>query len=125
MRPRLVPAPKIDRQSDDEILRRTKEFYETLHPCCGNGAERSKLAAMAFCGCKRSGGEATDSDRSGKGGEGILRAACAESVAGSASTTGHGFEQALPGNCAVVNRRFCTTVSNSNGRKPFANLLRD
>src|SRR5881398_2325411 len=72
-----------------------------------------------------SGGEATDSDRSGIGGEGILRAACAESVAGSASTTGHGFEQALPGNCAVVNRRFCTTVSNSNGRKPFANLLRD
>ena len=30
MRPRLVPAPKIDRQSDDEILRRTKEFYETM-----------------------------------------------------------------------------------------------
>src|SRR5438874_8526554 len=24
---------------------------------------------MAFCGCKRSGGEATDSDRSGKGGD--------------------------------------------------------
>src|SRR2546421_11192515 len=69
MRPRLVPAPKTDRQSDDEILRRTKEFYETLHPCCGNGAERRKLAAMAFCGCKRSGGEATDSDRSGKGGD--------------------------------------------------------
>src|SRR5438105_13227720 len=125
MRPRLVPAPKIDRQSDDEILRRTKEFYETLHPCCGNGAERRKLAAMALRCCKRSGGEATDSDRSGKGGEGILRAACAESVAGSASTTGHGFEQAVTGNCAVVNRRLCTTVSNSNGRKPFANLLRD
>src|SRR5437868_276885 len=30
MRPRLVPAPKIDSQSDDEILRRTKEFYETM-----------------------------------------------------------------------------------------------
>src|SRR5437660_6371856 len=30
MRPRLVPAPKIDSQSDDEILRRTKEFYEMM-----------------------------------------------------------------------------------------------
>src|SRR5438874_11692281 len=32
MRPRLVPAPKIDRQSDDEILRRTKEFYAQRAP---------------------------------------------------------------------------------------------
>src|SRR5256886_7392919 len=30
MRPRLVPAPKSDSQSDDEILRRTKEFYEMM-----------------------------------------------------------------------------------------------
>src|SRR5205823_1893287 len=125
MRPRLVPAPKIDRQSDDEILRRTKEFYETLHPCCGNGAERSKLAAVAFRGCKRSGGEATDSDRSGKGGEGILRAPRAESVAGSTGAAGHRFEQAVPGNCAVADRRLRATVSNSDGRNPFADLLRD
>jgi nitroreductase len=30
MRPRLVPAPKIDSQSDDEVLRRAQEFYETM-----------------------------------------------------------------------------------------------
>ena len=30
MRPRLVPAPKIANQSDDEILKHAKEFYETV-----------------------------------------------------------------------------------------------
>jgi iodotyrosine deiodinase len=30
MRPRLVPAPKIDSQSDDEYLRRAQEFYERM-----------------------------------------------------------------------------------------------
>jgi iodotyrosine deiodinase len=29
--PRLVPAPKIDNRSDDELLRRAREFYETMH----------------------------------------------------------------------------------------------
>jgi len=29
MRPRLVPAPKIDSQLD-EVLRRAQEFYETM-----------------------------------------------------------------------------------------------
>src|SRR5881227_506877 len=29
-RPRLVPAPRIDHQPDDELLRRAKEFYETV-----------------------------------------------------------------------------------------------
>jgi iodotyrosine deiodinase len=28
--PRLVPAPKIDNRSDDELLRRAQEFYETM-----------------------------------------------------------------------------------------------
>lgn len=28
--PRLVPAPKIDRRSDDELLRRAQEFYEAM-----------------------------------------------------------------------------------------------
>jgi hypothetical protein len=32
MRRRLVPAPKIASQSDDEILRRTKEFYAQRAP---------------------------------------------------------------------------------------------
>ena len=30
MRPRLVPAPKIDSQSDDDIIRRAQEFYQTM-----------------------------------------------------------------------------------------------
>src|SRR5437867_13353855 len=29
MRPRLVPAPKIDSQSDDEVIRRAQKFYQT------------------------------------------------------------------------------------------------
>ena len=29
-RPRLVPAPKIDNRSDDELLQRAREFYETM-----------------------------------------------------------------------------------------------
>jgi nitroreductase len=29
-RPRLVPAPKIDNRSDDELLHRAREFYETM-----------------------------------------------------------------------------------------------
>src|SRR6266705_6995812 len=28
--PPLVPAPKIDRRSDDELLRRAQEFYEAM-----------------------------------------------------------------------------------------------
>src|SRR5918996_1702461 len=28
--PRLVPAPKIDSRSDDELLRRAREFYEAM-----------------------------------------------------------------------------------------------
>ena len=28
--PRLVPAPKIDNRSDDELLRRAQEFYKTM-----------------------------------------------------------------------------------------------
>src|SRR5438128_10390481 len=28
--PRLVPAPKIDNRSDDEILRRAQQFYEIM-----------------------------------------------------------------------------------------------
>ncbi|MEP7016139.1 MAG: nitroreductase family protein [Verrucomicrobiota bacterium] len=28
--PRLVPAPKIDKRSDDQLFRRAKEFYETM-----------------------------------------------------------------------------------------------
>ena len=28
--PRLVPAPKIDNRSDDELLRRAQEFYEAM-----------------------------------------------------------------------------------------------
>jgi iodotyrosine deiodinase len=32
MRPRLVPAPKIDSQSDDEVLRRAQEFYAHRAP---------------------------------------------------------------------------------------------
>ncbi len=30
MRPRLVPAPKIDSQSDDDVIRRAQEFYQTM-----------------------------------------------------------------------------------------------
>jgi iodotyrosine deiodinase len=30
VRPRLVPAPKIDNQSDEELLRRAREFYEAM-----------------------------------------------------------------------------------------------
>jgi iodotyrosine deiodinase len=30
MRPRLVPGPKIDNESDDEVLRLAQEFYETM-----------------------------------------------------------------------------------------------
>jgi iodotyrosine deiodinase len=29
--PRWVPAPKIDDRSDDELLRRAREFYEAMH----------------------------------------------------------------------------------------------
>jgi iodotyrosine deiodinase len=29
--PRLVPAPKIDNRSDDELLRRAQEFYKMMH----------------------------------------------------------------------------------------------
>ncbi len=29
-RPRLVPAPKLDNRSDDELLRRAQEFYEVM-----------------------------------------------------------------------------------------------
>src|SRR6266699_4465940 len=28
--PRLVPAPKIDKRSDDELVRRAREFYEAM-----------------------------------------------------------------------------------------------
>src|SRR5438093_2325962 len=31
-RPRLVPAPKINNRSDDELLIRAKEFYEAMQP---------------------------------------------------------------------------------------------
>ena len=31
-RPRLVPAPKINNRSDDELLNRAKEFYEAMQP---------------------------------------------------------------------------------------------
>ena len=30
-RPRLVPAPKINNRSDDELLSRAQEFYEIMH----------------------------------------------------------------------------------------------
>jgi nitroreductase len=30
MKPRLVPAPKIEDRSDDELLRRAREFHETM-----------------------------------------------------------------------------------------------
>jgi iodotyrosine deiodinase len=30
MKPRLVPAPKIEKSSDDELSRRAREFYETM-----------------------------------------------------------------------------------------------
>jgi len=59
-----------------------------VHPCCRNGAERRKLATVALRGCERSGGDAPDSDRGGKGGERILRASGAESMAGSAARLG-------------------------------------
>ena len=32
MKPRLVQAPKIDNRTDEEILRRAREFYETMEP---------------------------------------------------------------------------------------------
>src|SRR5216110_325390 len=31
-RPRLVPAPKINNRSDDELLNRAKKFYEAMQP---------------------------------------------------------------------------------------------
>ena len=30
MKPRLVPAPKIEERPDDELVRRAREFYETM-----------------------------------------------------------------------------------------------
>ncbi len=105
-RPRLVPAPKINNPSDDELLRRAQEFYEVmrrrrtirdfsdrsvsrevirvLYPHGRNGSERSELAAVAFRSGEQCCGEARNSHRGGSGGERILPTSRTESLAGSA-----------------------------------------
>jgi nitroreductase len=144
--PRLVPAPKIDSRSDDELVRRARAFYEvmrrrrTIRDFSDRPVPREVIEhCIRAAGTAPSGANLQPwhfvavSDPALKH---EIRAAPekeekefyehrAESLAGSAGAAGHGFQQAVLGDCTVADRRVRATVPNSGRRNTFADLLRD
>jgi nitroreductase len=143
--PRLVPGPKIDDRSDDELLRRAREFDEAMQRrrTIREFSERP-VPRKIIEDCLRAAGTAPSganlqpwhfvavSDAAVKH---EIRLAAeaeekefyehrAESVVGSVGADWNRLEQTIPGYRAVAHRHFRAATSVSAGRNAFTHLLR-